>query len=165
MRVLVTLAGWAKSETLNRGAPGRTNSPESALEVTGPRVSNRSGCSLHRTYIPTTGLATGCIDSGHAEEAPLILGGFPFAISTMALTELVGIRMELKYPWMYEYIYAIVETEDDKLAEGIAVAEATILARVDELALDHGGAPEEQVSLAVALSELNKLRIERLGCY
>jgi len=31
--------------------------------------------------------------------------------------------------------------------------------------LDHGGAPEEQVSLAVALSELNKLRIERLGCY
>ena len=73
--------------------------------------------------------------------------------------------MELKYPWMYEYIYAIVETEDDKLAEGIAVAEATILARVDELALEHGGAPEGQVSLAVALSELNKLRIERLGCY
>src|SRR5678815_2061185 len=91
MRVLVTLAGWAKSESLNRGAPGRTNSPESALEVTGPRVSYRSGCSLHRTYIPTTGLPTGCIDSGHAEEAPLILGGFPFAISTMALTELVGI--------------------------------------------------------------------------
>lgn len=83
----------------------------------------------------------------------------------MSLAELVGIGMELKYPWMYEYISAIVETEDDKLAEGIAVAEATILARVDELALDHGGAPEEQVSLAGALTELNKLRIERLGYY
>ena len=83
----------------------------------------------------------------------------------MSLAELVGIGMELKYPWMYEYISAIVETEDDKLAEGIAVAEATIPARVDELALDHGGAPEEQVSLAGALAELNKLRIERLGYY
>ena len=84
----------------------------------------------------------------------------------MSLAELVGIGMELKYPWMYEYISAIVETEDDKLAEGIAVAEATILARVDdELALDHCGAPEERVSLAGALTELNKLRIERLGYY
>ena len=73
--------------------------------------------------------------------------------------------MELKYPWMYEYIAAIVETDDNKLAAGITVAETTIRARFAELALDHGGTPEEQAALAGALTQLDKLSIERLGYY
>jgi len=61
MRVLVTLAGWAKSETLNRGAPGRTNSPESALEVTGPRVSYDSLCGPGAVCTQPTFQQPGCL--------------------------------------------------------------------------------------------------------
>ena len=73
--------------------------------------------------------------------------------------------MILKYPWMYEYLLAILETENNKLAKRIAAAESTIRARVDELNRDHGGTAEERASLTNALARLDKLGVERLGNY
>ena len=93
-----------------------------------------SGCSLHTTYIPPTVLPTGYTDSGHAEEAPFNpQENFRSLSQQMSLAELVGIDMELKYPWIYQYISAIVETETTSWLKEIAVAEATTVARVDDV--------------------------------
>jgi hypothetical protein len=73
--------------------------------------------------------------------------------------------MILKYPWMYEYLSAFIETDNATLAKRIDVAEATIRARVDELSRDHGGTLEERAALANAIARLDKLIIERLGYY
>jgi hypothetical protein len=69
----------------------------------------------------------------------------------------------LKYAWEKDYIAAILETDDQKLAEVVASAESAMLARVDELNMDHGGTPEERESLLTALAGLQTLRSERLG--
>jgi hypothetical protein len=69
----------------------------------------------------------------------------------------------LKYPWEKDYIAAILETDDGKLANLIATAQSTMLARVDELNRTRGGTIEEREDLALALGGLHKMRVERLG--
>jgi hypothetical protein len=73
--------------------------------------------------------------------------------------------ISLKYRWEHDYIAAILETDNEKLAKRIAEAESIMLARVDALKAYHEGTPEERDSLATALAGLHKLRIERLGRY
>jgi len=69
----------------------------------------------------------------------------------------------LKCKWERDYLTAIREPDNIKLAERIARAESTILARVKKLNMGHGGSLEEWSSISTALSGLLKLRIERLG--
>ena len=69
----------------------------------------------------------------------------------------------LEYPWEKDYIAAILETDDGKLANLIATAQSTMLARVDELNRTRGGTIEEREDLASALGGLHKMRVERLG--
>jgi hypothetical protein len=73
--------------------------------------------------------------------------------------------ISIKYAWENDYVAAILETDNERLAARIAAAESTMLARVDELNMDHGGTPEERESLTTALAGLHKLRIERLDRY
>jgi len=75
-----------------------------------------------------------------------------------------GVSMiSLKYDWEHEYVAAILETDDAKLADRISAAELAIANRMDTLNMDHGGTREEQQSITAALASLEKLRIERLG--
>ena len=69
----------------------------------------------------------------------------------------------LEYPWEKDYIAAILETDDGKLANLIATARSTILNRVYELNITRAGTIEERVALASALRGLQKMKIERLG--
>jgi len=69
----------------------------------------------------------------------------------------------LKYPWEKDYIAAILETDDGKLAKLIAISRSTILNRVDELNITRAGTIEERVALASALRGLQKMKTERLG--
>ena len=71
--------------------------------------------------------------------------------------------ISFKYEWEREYVAAILETDDSTLATVIAVAESTMLARVDQLNMSHLDAQEERLYLATALLGLEKMRIERLG--
>jgi hypothetical protein len=73
--------------------------------------------------------------------------------------------ISLKYDWERDYIDAILETDDEKLAERIAAAESNMRARGGQLNMDDGGTQEERCSLTTALAGLHKLRIERLGHY
>ena len=61
----------------------------------------------------------------------------------------------LEYPWEKDYIAAILETDDEKLANVIATAQSTMLARVDELNRTRGGTIEEREDLALALGGLH----------
>ena len=67
------------------------------------------------------------------------------------------------YPWEQTYLAAILETDNAKLRERVAIANASIVARLDELNMDSGGTPQEQRALADALNGLKKLTSERLG--
>jgi hypothetical protein len=70
--------------------------------------------------------------------------------------------ISLKYDWERAYVDAILETDDSRLPALIASAQSTILARVDQLNMDHGGTPEERTYLATALAGLHTLKRERL---
>jgi hypothetical protein len=71
--------------------------------------------------------------------------------------------ISLTYDWERAYVDAILETEDSKLPALIAAAQSTILARVDQLNMDHCGTPEERSYLATALAGLHTLKRERLA--
>ena len=69
----------------------------------------------------------------------------------------------LTYAWEYEYIFAVLETDDARLPDRISSAELAIGSRLDELKKDHEGALEELSAIVNALGGLEKLRLERLG--
>ena len=67
------------------------------------------------------------------------------------------------YPWEKTYLAAILETDNARLRERMDAANASIVARLDELKRDSGGTALEQKALADALQGLQKLALERLG--
>ena len=69
----------------------------------------------------------------------------------------------LTYDWEYEYVFAVLETDDAKLPDRISSAELAITSRLDVFKKDHGGTPEELSAIVNALGGLEKLRLERLG--
>lgn len=66
-----------------------------------------------------------------------------------------------KYSWEADYIAAVLETDDARLAERINKANAALATRLNELASDHGGTSDEQVALTGALNGLLVLMKER----
>ena len=73
------------------------------------------------------------------------------------------IVISFKYEWEREYVAAILETGDERLAARILAAGLAIANRMDELNVSDGGTQEEQQSITAALASLEKLRIEWLG--
>ena len=69
---------------------------------------------------------------------------------------------ETQYGWEEHYLAAILETDNTKLPEQIGKAHAAIASRQQELALNHGGTPDEQHALRDALKRLGILRKERI---
>jgi len=68
--------------------------------------------------------------------------------------------MKADYPWQELYVAAILETDDAKLLTRLPAAKAAIDARLHQLQLDHGGAPDERQAISDALAGLNILRSE-----
>ena len=62
--------------------------------------------------------------------------------------------------WQELYKAAVLEADDEKLQERIQAAKAAIDARLHQLQLDHGGAPDERQAISDALAGLNVLRSE-----
>ena len=62
--------------------------------------------------------------------------------------------------WQELYKAAVLEADDEKLQERIQAAKAAIDARLHQLQLDHGGAPDERQAISDALAGLNILRSE-----
>ncbi len=69
----------------------------------------------------------------------------------------------LKYAWEYEYVFALLETDDARLPDRISSAELAIATRLDVFKKDRGGTPEEVSAIVTAVAGLEKLRLERLG--
>jgi hypothetical protein len=65
--------------------------------------------------------------------------------------------------WEKLYESAVLETNNEVLAQRIAAALTALKARLHELNMDHGGTPEEQQALQQALAALGGLSRERLG--
>jgi hypothetical protein len=65
--------------------------------------------------------------------------------------------------WEKLYESAVLETNNEVLAQRIAAALTALKARLHELNMDHGGTPEEQQALQQALAALGSLSRERLG--
>jgi len=68
--------------------------------------------------------------------------------------------ISFKYEWEREYVAAILETDDERLAARILAAGLAIANRMDELNVSDGGRQEVQQSITAALASLEKLRIE-----
>ncbi|HZE27962.1 MAG TPA: hypothetical protein VE083_11265 [Terriglobales bacterium] len=68
--------------------------------------------------------------------------------------------MKADYAWQELYEAAVLETNHEKMQPRIRAAKAAIDARLHELQLDHGGAPEERQAISDALAGLNLLRKE-----
>ena len=66
--------------------------------------------------------------------------------------------MRADYVWEESYKAAILETDDNKVADCIRSAKHAIDNRLQALQEDHGGKPEEQQAMADALAGLNVLR-------
>ena len=62
--------------------------------------------------------------------------------------------------WVKLYQEAVLETDWSKMEERVQAADAAISARLHEFSLDHGGTPEENQRIMVALSGLSVLRGE-----
>ena len=69
--------------------------------------------------------------------------------------------MKADYVWEEVCAAAILETDATKRPNRLHVAKAAIDARLRELQLDHGGAPDERQAISDALAGLNVLRRER----
>jgi hypothetical protein len=65
--------------------------------------------------------------------------------------------------WKTLYESAVLETNNEVLAQRLVAAQEAITARLRELNLDHGGTPEEQQQIHAALKALDTLRSERLA--
>jgi hypothetical protein len=71
-----------------------------------------------------------------------------------------GTTMKADDVWQELYKAAVLEADDEKLQERIQAAKAAIDARLHQLQLDHGGAPDERQAISDALAGLNVLRSE-----
>ena len=65
--------------------------------------------------------------------------------------------------WEHDYISAILETDNERLAGRIATVKSKIFARVKQLNIKNCGTLDERSSIVAALTGLNKLETERLG--
>jgi len=68
--------------------------------------------------------------------------------------------MKTKYVWEEPYKAAVLESNRGMLQERLHAAKAAIDARLHEMQLDHGGAPEERQAIGDALHGLTVLRSE-----
>ena len=68
--------------------------------------------------------------------------------------------MQASYVWEEPYKAAVLEADDRKLPNRLRAAKAAIDARLHEMQLDHGGAPEERHAISDALHGLTVLRSE-----
>jgi hypothetical protein len=68
--------------------------------------------------------------------------------------------MTLTLDWQRLYEAAILEIDRSRLPGLIELAQAAIDARIEILAADHQGTPEERQALADALSGLRVLKME-----
>jgi hypothetical protein len=68
--------------------------------------------------------------------------------------------MKADYVWEEVYAAAVLETDDTNMPNRLHAAKAALDARLHELQLDHGGAPEERQAISDALAGLNALRGE-----
>jgi hypothetical protein len=71
-----------------------------------------------------------------------------------------GTTMKADHIWEELYKAAVLESDDEKLHKRIYAAKAAIDARLHEMQLDHGGAPEERQAISDALHGLTVLRSE-----
>src|SRR4030095_8546815 len=69
---------------------------------------------------------------------------------------------ERLYAWEKQYLAAMFETDNTPLSERVYTAHAAIASRRQELALDHGGTPDEQRAIIDALQRLFLLSRERI---
>ena len=72
------------------------------------------------------------------------------------------VAMNTDQAWEEAYRVAILETDDSVLQKRIDDAHRAIKARLDELALDHMGTPEEQQAIQAAQFGLSVLQKERV---
>jgi len=72
------------------------------------------------------------------------------------------VAMSADQAWEEAYRLAILETDDAVLQKRIDGAHRAIKARLDELALDHQGTPEEQQAIQDAQFGLSVLQKERV---
>lgn len=68
--------------------------------------------------------------------------------------------MNTEQTWQKVYQIAALETDWSKMEDRIRAAETAIAQRVQELNLDHGGAPEENLAMLDTVQKLNGLRGE-----
>ena len=67
------------------------------------------------------------------------------------------------YAWQKQYLAAMLETDNTQLSERVHNAHTAIASRREELALDHGGTPDERRALSGALQRLFLLSNERIA--
>jgi hypothetical protein len=68
--------------------------------------------------------------------------------------------MTATYKWHEVYKAAVLETDWSRMDERIRAAELAIEERKNELALDHGGSPEEVEAITESLKSLSTLRTD-----
>ena len=68
--------------------------------------------------------------------------------------------MNAEQTWHQLYQAAALETDWSKMEDRIQAAETAIKHRMQELNLDHGGTPEENLAVLATLQKLNGLRGE-----
>ena len=68
--------------------------------------------------------------------------------------------MNTEQTWQKAYQIAALETDWSKMEDRIRAAETAIEQRVEELNLDHGGAPEENIAILDTAQKLISLRGE-----
>ena len=86
------------------------------------------------------------------EESATNSGGLAFSMHSRRF------MMTAIYQWHEAYKAALLETDWSKMPERIQAAEAALSQRKRELALDHGGTPEENQAIADAMRGMAVLR-------
>jgi hypothetical protein len=66
--------------------------------------------------------------------------------------------MKTERDWEKLYQAAVLETDWSRIEEHIQAAESAISHRLHELSLDHGGTPEENRAITIAVMALEILR-------
>jgi len=65
-------------------------------------------------------------------------------------------KFPLEYVWERIYLDAILETDNAKLPERIAVAESTLNRRIEQLRMENGGTPEEHTLPILSVLNINQ---------
>ena len=66
--------------------------------------------------------------------------------------------MNAEQTWQKVYLVAALETDWSKMEDRIRAAETAIEQRVQELNLDHGGTPEENLAILATVQKLIAIR-------